>query len=179
MAMPDKERINDKLRKLLVLSEEGFGGERNAAKKQLDKLLAKYNISLSDISDQHIDKIEYKYHTHWGLKMMLSLHSKITKDRSKFYSKNPRFKIIWLGMTKLEEAEFNYLWGIYKQEYKKFERDQKEIMYLSFVSKNKIFHPSEPDEDRELTDEQKLKLLKIGQMTFTMERIKTNKALNH
>lgn len=56
---PDLEKIKELLKKVQALAERGIEGEKEAAKGKLKILLAKYNVSLSEIIKNRKTKREF------------------------------------------------------------------------------------------------------------------------
>ena len=68
------ENIKRRVRNLLSLAERGATeGERNAARKQLDKILEKYNIHPEKISVQVKKGYDFTYKSEHEMKLLLQV----------------------------------------------------------------------------------------------------------
>jgi len=56
--MADADTIRAKLREIAAVAERGVGGERDNAKSQLDRLLAKHGLAMEDL----YPKQDMEYH---------------------------------------------------------------------------------------------------------------------
>jgi hypothetical protein len=172
------ESIKAKLKKLAALSERGFHGEKTAAKKQLLKLLEKYNISIDEIIEKESEYIAFNCYTKWEKDLLFQIYYKV-KNTSQVTFKKWK-KAIYLDLTPIEAAEVKYLLKLYKKDFAKFIKEESDILFRAYVIKNRIFSEAKDkkaQQEQELTLEEKQRLRKIANTMFEMERLNVRKAI--
>lgn len=163
--------IRDKLRKIYNLSIQGSDGEKVAANCQLDRLLEKYGLDLSDLVDEAKEMVQFLWRNKTEERLLIQIVSKVL-DSSKFNYYGNAKDCLWLNITKAEAAEIKFLFADYKREYK----NQVDIFFNAFIQKNKLFANSgDGDDDKELTAEERKRIYKILQMAEGMEVVPVNR----
>ena len=67
----DQKKI-DLLKKLKTLAEQGIGGEKETAQKKLEQLMQKYNVEEQELSDDVVERYEFRYHGEFEKKTVAS-----------------------------------------------------------------------------------------------------------
>lgn len=151
-----------KVKKIKALSERGIGGEKEAARKLLAALCAKYGIAEEEISEEK--KYEYWFHVRTSvLKLFLQVYSSMfgateryTTELSIFRSKQG--KDIRCQFTPAEYIEFSQLWEWHRKNYLVERKKMRKLFESGYVQKHKLF-PTEIDpiyknKDNKLTFEE-------------------------
>jgi hypothetical protein len=112
------ERIVEKLRKIKELSERGFGGEAQAAKLALEKLLSKHNLTMDNLLDEELklrcfarrSKNDYAILCMCYLKVVGAQRSRTFYKRK---GKGEAYKI-YVMLTEIEFAEIYQLYDFHR-----------------------------------------------------------------
>lgn len=157
--------MKEKLKKIYALAMQGKDGEKEAAKKLLDKLLKKHNISIEEL--EYSEKEDYfviEYHDKFELRLLVQVVYKITGGNNVFdyrLSSGRLSKVkVWVLCKKSQLIEIEFLFDFYK---KLFKKEQKYLL-SAFIQKHEIF-PNEPAADSEphrYTDEELHKIFSMA-----------------
>ncbi len=133
------------LKKLLKLSEQGIGGEKENAEALLNKLLKKYEINIEDISEEEKPKQrDIWYENDYELRLLNQLYYAWFPKRDSWNYTNKRYKkarhTMILELTDAELIQFEYAYEILKENWYK----EVDLFYHAFIQKNNIF-PKEED----------------------------------
>lgn len=133
-------KLEERLKKLLNLSEKGIDGEKEAATKILNNLMKKYNITEAQLKSKSVDWYKFRVHNDWELKLLFqTVYMVLGYGNDYRYIK--KSKITYLFELTLEESiEVEYIYSIYKQDLKK----EFDLFYQAFISKNNIFPANAP-----------------------------------
>jgi hypothetical protein len=165
---------NDKLalaKKLRELALHGSDGEREAAQATLDKILKKYDLSLNDIDDEQQMEYRFKYHGEEERRLLRQISNKVFNEKghvqSLYYSSSGRkcSNTVAITCTKAQYIEIEALFDFYKRLYEK----EKELFFIVFVHKHKLFDDKVDDNDSDISDED------ILRMRFMMAGLSDNK----
>ena len=133
---------NELLKKLKTLAERGEGGEKLNAKKMLDDLMKKYNISEQDISEDEIKEFEIKL---TGFKskalcsqVLFSIFGDVDDNKGLYSCIFEKKKIYFVKCTNAEFIEFQAKFKFYMFHLKK----DLETFYSAFIHANEIFPPN-------------------------------------
>lgn len=159
--MTNREELLQKLIKLKTLSEKGIGGEREAARRQLDKLMVKYGVQGDELGEIAYHAWTYKKDMN-GRLLLQVIYSVMGTTRIYQQAKNKA----GCDCTKAEAIEIEAKYGFYKSAMKA----DLETFYTAFCMKNRIYPPQTkltPEElagieSHELTDEDR-KAIKLSE----------------
>lgn len=166
------------LKKIKALADRGVDGERESAQTLLARLMEQYGISETDLEEERRETAWFRYSQETERRLLNQIIYMVT-GRSGFgcvgsYSGRRR-KETGVNCTAAErlEIEANYKF------FKVAMEAELEIFYTAFSSKNHLF-PSEdkvkPKSIKDLTPEEREKVLKAGLMMEGMERHTLRKA---
>ena len=167
------------LKKIKALADRGVDGERESAQTLLARLMEQYGISETDLEEERRETAWFRYSQETERRLLNQIIYMVT-GRSGFgcvgsYSGRKR-KETGVNCTAAErlEIEANYKF------FKVAMEAELEIFYTAFSSKNHLF-PSEdkvkPKSIKDLTPEEREKVLKAGLMMEGMERHTLRKAI--
>lgn len=150
MATQDKA-ILLKIKKVKALAEQGVSGEKEAAQQLLERLCARYGITLEELNEGEARRV---YHFHirtsvYKLFLQVFTHLYGVGDRFRnevkvYQAKNGRD--IQVSLTPTEYIEFNIFFEWHRQNYLKERRRMREIFYSGYLEKHKLY-PCKTDED--------------------------------
>src|SRR5947209_1580497 len=158
--MNEYQKYIDLAIKLKAMAEQGEGGEKYNAQKQLDKIMRKYGISKEELNDELRRTVEFIFPKKQHMLFTQIAVSVTGYNRSWWYDKTKKTTIIG-EVTKLEEAEirakFNFFWK---------EWEKKQTVYLvAFIHKNQLFPKGTkemaPEDIENLTEKQRERLQEI------------------
>jgi hypothetical protein len=149
---PDLEKIKILIGKVAELANRGIGGEKDAAKKKLEKLLKKYGLKLSDIDVDGDDKqqrtIRIKNREDYLTILTQVIWDVVVDIR---IQQNTKKLEIYVKLTTEQYIEvkekFDYFWNLWCKE--------KEQFLMAFVIKNRLGLVSNKrsDEAKQMDDE--------------------------
>lgn len=129
----------EKIQKLLNLSEKGIGGEKENAKRFLDKLMKKHGVSIDDLNDNKKTILFFKYATEFE-RLLLNqiIYAVLDEEKHETYGHKDLKKVIGCNVTKEQFIEIKMRFEIY---YKSLDGGFMDF-YRAFVMKNHIYPPS-------------------------------------
>lgn len=159
------------LQKIKALAERGVGGEKINAKRMLDELMKKYNISEQDINEDEIRSFDINIVGFKAKSLVCQVLYSIVgniDDRKNLYSyKDNGKKKYYIKCTNAEFVEFQAKYKFYMHHFKK----ELELFYSAFIQANGIFPTADKiklgDEEKgfSLTDEDLQVLELAGSLT--------------
>ena len=107
--MSDKipESIRDTILKIKALAEKGAEGERDAARKMLEKWMHKYNLNTEDLFEE--TKYLYKFsfpRDPYEREIFKQCMYKALNARTIHYSISRTKSFVWFSLTKVEYSDF-------------------------------------------------------------------------
>lgn len=135
--------MNDRLNKLLAMSQSGTDHERKIARQMLDKLMAKHGVSEDDLTGNVVGKTEpqwFKWKFAWQRKLLFQIVYMVTAPRdvvngtNKHQGKNAH----GFELSRVEYIQIQYLYDVLSKSYKL----QLDDFFEAFVRKNEIFPDS-------------------------------------
>lgn len=177
------ERITDKLKKLLALSERGYGGEAENARRLLEEHLRKYGMTLEDICDNKTMRRTFKYRNKEERSIIIQVFLSVLGSKSEAFNEstyNASKKAIYIDLTDLEYAEISDMVTFFKSQFnKEKKRLMKDILH-AFVNKHNIFDCTPNDEDRERDTEIDFEeLMRILSLSNRMEDVTYRKSISN
>lgn len=159
------DKYIDLAKKLNLLAEKGFGGEKINAEKALDALMKKYNITRDQL-DETVRTLELfrvpKDQRRLFMQVVYSIMGKNNDVRQHRVKKS----VIFVNCNKLEYLEIASKFAFYWRAYKK----QLDTFYFAFLQTNDIF-PNDPDlrvQHEDLSEEEKEKRRRAALMSMAM-----------
>ena len=159
------ESIRNKLKKLLALAEQGVQGEAENARRLLEKLCKEYGVSMEELLDEN--RVEYHFFSVGRNKIYLNLFSqcfyKVTNTDRLPYKQISRSQIA-VEMTALQYAELASLFEWHKANFDKDFEEMKNNILLAYCRKHHLYSNVNHDNNMELTDDERKRLIKIMYM---------------
>ena len=167
------ESIKNKLKKLLVLAERGVQGESENARRLLEKLCKEYGVSIEELLDEN--QVKYYFFDVGRNKTQFDLFAqcyyKVANTDRMSYNQISRSRIA-VEMTAIQYAELVSLFEWHKANFNKDLEDMKQNILLAYCRKHHLYYDEvKPDNDRELTADERKRLLKI---MFMQESLNDN-----
>ena len=166
------ESIKNKLKKLLALAERGVQGEAENARKLLEKLCKEYDVSMEELLDEN--QVKY-YRFNIGRNaiykdLFVQCYCKVVQKVSLSYHQASRSQIE-VKMTALQYAELMSLFEWHKANFDKDFEDMKKNILLAYCQKHHLYSDVKLENDRELTADERKRLIKI---MFMQESLNDN-----
>lgn len=165
--------MNDKYielaKKLNTLANQGVAeGEKYNAKQALNSLMLKYKITFKDIEEETMSFVKFFSPSKYDfLFFQVALTVVEVGREAGTLNSNKNYKVV--NVTKLEELEIRAKWNFYRKAFD----EQMKIFMGAFIMKNQLW-PKESENDtqpkRELTEEEKLHLIKSSILSNNLER---------
>ena len=178
--MSEYESIKNKLKKLLALAEQGVQGEAENARRLLEKLCKEHGVSIEELLDEN--QLKY-YRFDIGRNaiykdLFTQCFCKVAQKVSLGYRQVSRSQIA-VEMTALQYAELASLFEWHKANFNKDLEDMKKNILLAYCRKHHLYSDVKPDNDndRELTEEERKRLLKIMYMQESLNDNQYHKLL--
>lgn len=166
------KNIIDKLKKIKALAENGIGGEKTGAIELYNKLLAKYELSDSEVTEEEVERHWLRFKSEIEKRLLIQIAYKVTGDPVFWEKTDKRNKIIGIECTEFELDQIQFYYSFYKEHLK----EELELFMSAFFNTNNLF----PDETarcylkaQELADESDSKrdLAKIAKIMMMSEAI--------
>jgi hypothetical protein len=136
--------IKDKLRKIRALAEQGCRGEAEAAKLALDRMLAKYELTLEDITEHETKTYKFYFTSKFERDIMFQCWAKIMRcDQVTYTTYKKANRAIGFAFTAEQYVDFAELFKYYKEEWKK----EQARLVSAFIQKHRLFSGVERDRD--------------------------------
>lgn len=182
-----KQQIIDRIMKVKALADRGADGERIAAKRLLEELMAKYHITEADIDTSKketyiIDAGEpifrelfrQMYRVKFGRDRQIWVIEKMSKKDKQLLSRlgfgDPSANLA-IECTKAEFLEVKTLFEIYRGDLK----EQLETFMYAYFHKNDLLAPADPD--RDCTEDEERKAIKAMFMAQGIEKKEIHKMI--
>lgn len=166
------ESIKNKLKKLLALAERGVQGEAENARRLLEKLCKEYGISIEELLDENQMKF-YRFDIGRNAiykDLFVQCYCKVAQKGSLGYRQISRSQIS-VEMTALQYAELVSLFEWHKANFNKDLEDMKKNILLAYCRKHHLYSDVKPDNNRELTEDERKRLIKV---LFMQESLNDN-----
>lgn len=141
------DKIQEKLKKIKALAEQGIGGEKEGAIELYQKLLAKYELTDDDIEEITVSRAWFRYDNELDKKLLTQLFYKVTGCPTYYEKTDKRKRLIGVDCTEIERDMIVFYYQFYnehiQEELKKF--------LAAFFHTNGLF----PDETARCYDEYK------------------------
>jgi hypothetical protein len=159
------ELIIDKLKKIKELSERGINGEAKAAKAALEKLLAKYSLTVESLSSE--TKIIYCFKAKEGndraaLFMCVLKVAGNEGIKTMYRIKGEKANNIYVDLTEYEFAEVSQLYDFHKHNInKEFEKTINSFQQ-AYQYRHRLYASDKTEDGREMTGEEIMRILKYA-----------------
>ncbi len=166
----NRDALIERMRKLLVLSEQGIAGEAINAKKILDTLLVKYELQLSDLDNELRTKSFHRYSGPHQKRILVQLLASILPEEIKIYisSTNNEF---YTFLTPAEDIFVRFATPIHYRALKTLHEDTT----TAYIVANGIYYKSE--KPQELTPEELAEREKIARLADLIPKTRIHQAL--
>lgn len=132
------EKIINRLKKVLALARNGVGGEKENAERQLEALMRKHNLKLSDIDDESEEKfkLELQSANQYERALFRQIISVVldTYNPDFYHYKGSRSKF-HVYVTKSQRVQIQFMCEILK----KALIENLDIAYSAFVMKQQLY----------------------------------------
>ena len=139
----DDEKLQARLRKLLALAERGEGGEKENARRMLDKMLERHGLTIHDLTDERREIRWFPAPKAFDSRLAAQILAKVcgTSDISLYKSKG-RQKQVGVEVTPAEAVEFEIHYDTLRQALAEHFKDA----FAAFVQANRLYAPSRQDD---------------------------------
>ena len=143
--MVDEKKL-ELLKKIQALAERGDRGEREAARKQLERLMEKYNVQEADLSNEIVSIHWFKFANEYERKLLHQVGYKIAPSREIYAHTEGKGKRTEHGIkcTKAEALQISIEFDFYKR----LMKEEMDFFYRAFIQKHEIFSDAPPPDDR-------------------------------
>ena len=158
------ELIVEKLKKIKELADRGEAGEALAAKEKLHNLLSKYGLSIEDLEDVKISSYKFKYVSVAERQIIIQCLAKVLDQPRMTYSwhKNKK-KEFFVEMTEWQYIEATVLINFHIKLFRKELKTQIGALVTAYNIKHDLFPKTSSVETKELSDEERARLIAIYQ----------------
>jgi hypothetical protein len=174
--MADTETIREKLRKIAALAERGVGGERDNAKRQLDRLLAKHGLMMEDLYPKQ--DVEYREFVCANQRERTILTQCVAKamgiSHVVYYKvrRNPNRIGIKCGRIDFIEIEHMY------KHFRKLLREEEKRLVDAFICRHELYGPSDGESNTEpLSYEEYIALISLAKGMRKSNYVSTRRTL--
>jgi hypothetical protein len=147
------ETIIEKLKKIRELADRGCEGEAVAAKKMLEKLLAKHGLNIRDIEGEEMSMRHIKYRGSWHKKIVLQTVASCCNREVKFYRSSVYKGMILADLTDLEYAETLNKLDFHVKQFRKEKRKAENAFFAAYVHQHGLYG-KDSGEGKEMSHEE-------------------------
>jgi hypothetical protein len=162
------EKIQTKLRKLMALAERGVGGEKETARRMLEKMLARHGLTIESLTEEERSIAWFKFSHENERRLGRQLAAKVLNSRDSsayaLYRSPGRKKQFGVMLTPAEAVEFDLHYDVLR----KALAVHTDIAYCAFIQANNVFPDRVDDEASELT-ERDLAVVAMASVTAATE----------
>lgn len=128
--------IQEKLKKIKALADQGVGGEKETAQLLYEKMLAKYGVVEAELEKpEDLKRRWFKYKDDLDFKLATQIFYKVTGSPEYWVKKDKRIKQIGVDCTEFEFDEIMFYFNFYI----KHLREDFDIFVRAFINVNNIF----------------------------------------
>jgi len=160
----------DRMKKILALARRGVGGEKETAQAMLEKLLAKYGMTVTDLESesQPATLREFKYSTEFERRLLSQIVACVLGTRSFAAWRLRGKKILKFELTALQYAEVDVRYNAYRSPLRKELDKATSRVYSAFVQANDLGVSTDENDDTPPPDMDWDELEAIMALTRTM-----------
>lgn len=156
------EKVQAKLRKLQALAERGVGGEKETAKRMLEKLLARHGLTLDDLADERRDTRWFPAPTKFDVRLAVQIMAKVCNtDNPGVYSSKSRPKQVGVEVTPSEAIEFELHYDTLRKALSEHFKDA----FSAFVQANRLFSDLPGDDSSPAMSERDFRIMSMAAAT--------------
>jgi len=174
------EHIQNRLKTFYKICQRGAEnsstGEVQNAAAFMTKMMAKYDLVLSDFYDEETSRVEFKYSNGPEKKILWQTIFKILKATKNVTYRQGRMYIS-LELTKLQAAEISMAYDIYRKDFKIYMKDQTDLLVSAYINANNIYAVS-TDEEVTVTPEEMTRIRKIWALSEGVEPVAIHKMIS-
>jgi hypothetical protein len=160
------------MKKILALARRGVGGEKATAEAMLQKLLAKYSMTVADLESeaQPVTRREFKYATEYERRLLAQIVAFVLGTRTPDLWRRRGKKILFAELTALQFAEVDVRYTSYRAALRKELDKATERVFSAFIHSNDLGVASN-DDDAGASDVDMAELAAIMALMQTMRPI--------
>lgn len=144
------------MKKLKALAERGMYGERENARKMLDKLIKKYGIDERELDDDVLSEHQFRFKTKDERTILTQVMVHIIPKRHCYYYRKNDGKV-YAECTESEAVLVSIEFDFYKKAWK----EEVEFFMRAFIQKHSLFDIS-PDAGTDwMSDEDYIRMMKM------------------
>ena len=171
--LPDQS-VLEKLRKIARLAEQGYKGEADNARRQLESRLKEYGLTIEDVLQERKSCREFRYSNKREFRLFLNvfLHRFGTESEEfKGATHNKSSKKIYVELSDIDFADFAPEWDYYRTEFARELRKTEEALLVAFVNKFGLFNKTPKDDagDKKISKEDLERLRRALDLMCTIE----------
>lgn len=177
----DPESIKEHLQKILALAEQGYQGEADAARLLLEKLLAKYGMTMEDLAVETKKTVWFEYKQEIERTLLNQIIYKVFGSANyDAWSRTDKRKCKGFDLTPAQEIEARQLYDFHIANFRAELKTMTERLKSAYIAEHDIYPEGTPEWDETNGPKKSLdELLKIRQLMDQLDQNKKfHKALN-
>lgn len=180
MKQNEYESIRGKLKKLLILAEQGERGERDNAQKLFENLCRQYGISIDELLDENQTKL-YTFEIgrdKMYFNLFLQCYCRVLNENTMSYRKRAKNKVS-VELTALQYAELLNFFNWHKINFNKELKKIRDNLFMAYCSKHQLFSDKGKNDYVEcsLTQEELRRLSEIARLKDSLDDNQYHKLL--
>lgn len=162
------------LKKIKALAERGHEGEKEAAQRMLDRMMAKLDVDPSALEEKEEPRlVQFNYRDDFEKQILFQVYAKVMDSGKIHYSQykartGMKRRTVGLTITPAQEDEIRTLFAIYRKAF----REELTRCLDAFIQVNQIFPTTRSSEPREVTPEERRKIDEMLRMMRAMKKVK-------
>lgn len=169
------ETIIDKLKKIKELADRGLDGEAVSAKKKLELLLSKHNLTIHDIEGEELVRRHFKYIGSWHKRLVMQTVSSCCNREVDFFRNSFYKSMLLVDLTDLEYAESLNKLDFHLKQFRKEKKKAENAFFAAYIHQHHLFGVSSGEESGEEISHEEL--MAILSMMEKLEKVSYMKGL--
>ena len=171
------ETIIEKLKKIKELADRGYRGEAIAAKRMLEQLLKKHNLTIDDIEDSRRIHCKFKYNGRLSKKLLIQIIASVCeRDVDIFRHKSVR-NALFVELSQIEKLDAEERLEFHKSLFNRELKKSESAFFRAYIHKHSLFSacPSDGSDSGEKLSKEELEAI-LGAMS-NLEDVSFHKSL--
>lgn len=146
----------DLLKKIKALAERGSEGEKQNARKMLNRLIKKYGIDEHELDDEYISEHEFRFKGEFEKQLLVQVKAHLTPHRRLYTYTRTRGKA-YMECTDLEAVNISIEFDFYKMAWE----EDVSFFFEAFIQKHRLFDTSPGAASTEIDDERYMRMMAL------------------
>lgn len=153
--------IHERLVKIKQMADRGVMEERKVAKRLLNDLLKKHDMTIEELTTDQTSTCWLRYKYPYERDLIIQILCRILDTNRLSILKRKGRKVIGIGLTPRQHAEFNEFWSTYRKPLTQEVHAYIDSVFHAFCSKHRLFSSHTKESSEVVTDEEIQRLRQV------------------